>query len=277
MPAGVMDPAHAILLALVQGLTEFLPISSSAHLILVPVLLGLPDQGLAFDVAVHVGTLAAVVAYLRRDLRALAGGWARSVLRGCPFASESRMAWTLIAATLPVAVAGLAAGEAVEQHLRAPIVIAAANLVFAVLLLAADRWGSGTRGEGSLSLTGAMLIGCAQAFALVPGASRSGVTITAGLALGLTPRAAARFSFLLAVPVITLAGGAKGFELLAAPGAVDWLSLGIGALVAGVSAYACIGVFLALLARVGLWPFVAYRIALGALLLAFFAPQAWWG
>ena len=119
-----------------------------------------------------------------------------------------------------------------------------------------------------------MLIGCAQAFALVPGASRSGVTITAGLALGLTPRAAARFSFLLAVPVIVLAGGAKGFELAAAPGAVDWTWLGIGALVAGVSAYACIGVFLALVARVGLWPFAVYRIALGAILLALFAP---WG
>ncbi len=269
-----MDPVHAIVLALVQGLTEFLPISSSAHLILVPALLGQPDQGLAFDVAVHVGTLAAVAAYLRRDLGALAGGWVRSVLSGDPFAPESRMAWMLIVATLPVAAAGLVAGEAVERHLRAPIVIAAANLVFALLLLAADRWGSGTRGEGSLTIAGAMLIGCAQAFALVPGASRSGVTITAGLALGLTPRAAARFSFLLAVPVIALAGGAKGFELAAAPGAVDWTWLGIGALVAGVSAYACIGVFLALVARVGLWPFAVYRIALGAILLALFAP---WG
>lgn len=269
-----MDPAHAILLALVQGLTEFLPISSSAHLILVPVLLGLPDQGLAFDVAVHAGTLAAVVAYLRRDFGALAGGWARSVLGGRPGAPESRMAWMIIAAILPVAVAGLVAGEAVEQHLRAPVVIAVANLVFALALLAADRWGAATRGEGSLTLAGAMLIGCAQAFALVPGASRSGVTITAALALGLTPHAAARFSFLLAAPVIALAGGAKGFELLAAPGAVDWLSLGIGALVAGVSAYACIGVFLALVAQVGLWPFAAYRIVLGAILLAVFAP---WG
>ena len=269
-----MDPVHAIVLALVQGVTEFLPISSSAHLILVPALLGQPDQGLAFDVAVHVGTLAAVAAYLRRDLGALAGGWVRSVLGGDPFAPESRMAWMLIAATLPVAAAGLVAGEAVERHLRAPIVIAAANLVFALLLLASDRWGSGTRGEGNLTIAGAMLIGCAQAFALVPGASRSGVTITAGLALGLTPRAAARFSFLLAVPVIALAGGAKGFELAAAPGAVDWTWLGIGALVAGVSAYACIGVFLALVARVGLWPFAVYRIALGAILLALFAP---WG
>ena len=269
-----MDPAHAIILALVQGLTEFLPISSSAHLILVPALLGWPDQGLAFDVAVHVGTLVAVVAYLRRDLEALATGWVRSVLRGHPFAPESRMAWMVAAATVPVGAAGLFAGDAVELHLRAPIVIAVANLVFAVLLLAADRWGSGTRGEGNLAIGGALIIGCAQAFALVPGASRSGVTITAGLALGLTPRAAARFSFLLAVPVITLAGGAKGFELLATPGAVDWTWFGIGALVAGVSAYACIGVFLALVARLGLWPFAVYRIVLGAVLLALLAP---WG
>ena len=269
-----MDPTQAIVLALVQGLTEFLPISSSAHLILVPALLGWPDQGLAFDVAVHVGSLAAVVAYLHRDLRELVSGWLRSVFRARPFAPESRRGWMVIAATVPVGAAGLLAGEAVELHLRTPIVIAAANLVFALLLLAADRWGSGTRGEKSLGIPGAVLIGCAQALALVPGASRSGVTITAGLALGLTPRAAARFSFLLAVPVIALAGGAKGFELLAAPGAVDWTWFGIGALVAGVSAYACIGAFLALVARIGLWPFAAYRIALGAVLLIVLAP---WG
>ena len=270
----VMDLTQAIVLALVQGLTEFLPISSSAHLILVPALLGWPDQGLAFDVAVHVGSLAAVVAYLRRDLRELAGGWLRSVLRARPFSPESHRGWMVIAATVPVGTAGLLAGEAVAHHLRTPAVIALANLVFAFALLAADRWGSGTRGAESLGIRGAVLIGCAQALALVPGASRSGVTITAGLALGLTPRAAARFSFLLAVPVIALAGGAKGYELLSAPGAVDWTWFGIGALVAGVSAYACIGAFLALVARIGLWPFAVYRIALGAILLIVLAP---WG
>ena len=163
-----MDPIQAIVLALVQGLTEFLPISSSAHLILVPALLGWPDQGLAFDVAVHVGSLAAVVAYLRRDLRELAGGWLRSVFRARPFAPESRRGWMVIAATVPVGAAGLLAGEAVELHLRTPAVIAGANLVFALALLAADRWGSGTRGAESLGIRGAVLIGCAQALALVP-------------------------------------------------------------------------------------------------------------
>ena len=267
-----MDPTQAIVLALVQGLTEFLPISSSAHLILVPALLGWPDQGLAFDVAVHVGSLAAVVTYLRRDLRELAGGWLRSVFRARPFAPESHRGWMVIAATVPVGVAGFLAGEAVELHLRTPAVIAVANLVFALALLAADRRGSGTRGAEGLGIRDAVLIGCVQALALVPGASRSGVTITAGLALGLTPRAAARFSFLLAVPVIALAGGAEGYELLSAPGAVDWTWFGIGALVAGVSAYACIGAFLGLVARIGLWPFAVYRIALGAILLIVLAP-----
>ena len=262
-----MDPIQAIVLALVQGLTEFLPISSSAHLILLPALVGWSDQGLAFDVAVHVGTLGAVVAYLARDLERLVLGWVRSVFRGRPFAPEGRMAWTVLAATVPVGIAGLLAGDMVEHHLRTPMVIAVANLVFALLLFAADRWGSGTRGEESLTIAGAVMIGCAQAFALIPGASRSGTTITAGLALGLAPRIAARFSFLLAVPVIALAGGAKGVELLAAPGAVDWTSLGVGALVAGVSAYACIGAFLALVTRLGLWPFAVYRIALGAVLI----------
>ena len=270
-----MEPAQAIVLALVQGLTEFLPISSSAHLILVPALLGWPDQGLAFDVAVHVGSLAAVVAYLRHDIERLVRGWFRAVFAGRPFAPESRMAWMLAAATVPAGVAGLLAGEAVELHLRTPSVIAGANLVFAILLLAADRWGHATRGEGSLTMRDAVLIGCAQALALVPGASRSGVTMTAGLALGLDARAAARFSFLLAVPIIALAGGAKGAELLtAAPESVDWTRFGLGALVAGASAYACIGAFLSLVARIGLWPFAVYRIALGVALFALLAP---WG
>ena len=269
-----MDPLQAIVLALVQGLTEFLPISSSAHLILVPALLGWPDQGLAFDVAVHAGSLVAVVAFLRRELADLARGWWSSVLRGQPFAAESRMAWMVIAATIPVGVAGLLAGESVELHLRSPTVIAGANLVFALLLLAADRWGARTRGGDSLDLRDAVLIGCAQALALIPGASRAGVTITAGLALGLDPRTAARFSFLLAVPVIALAGGAKGVELLAAPDPVDWTRFGSGALVAALSAYACIGAFLALVARIGLWPFAVYRIVLGIALFALLAP---WG
>ena len=266
-----MDAFQAIALALVQGVTEFLPISSSAHLILIPALLGRPDQGLAFDVAVHVGSLIAVVAYLHRDLRDLARGWARTVIRRGPSTPESRLAWVVIVATIPVGVAGLLAGEAVEQRLRAPIVIAVANLAFALPLLAADRWGPRTRGERSLTLTDAVLIGCAQALALVPGASRSGVTITAGLALGLTPRAAARFSFLLAVPVIALAGGAKGFELLSAPGGADWTWLTLGALVAAVSAYGCMHGLLVLVVRVGVWPFAAYRIVLGAALIALLA------
>ena len=184
------------------------------------------------------------------------------------------MAWLVIAGTMPVGAAGLLAGEAVELHLRSPIVIAGANLGFALLLLAADRWGAGIRGEGSLGVRDAILIGCAQALALVPGASRSGVTITAGLALGLAPRAAARFSFLLAVPVIALAGGAKGVELAAAPGTVDWTWFGLGGLVAALGAYVCIGAFLALVARIGLWPFAVYRIVLGAVLFALLAP---WG
>ena len=260
------------MLALVQGVTEFLPISSSAHLILVPSLLGWPDQGLAFDVAVHVGSLAAVAAYLRRDLGGLARGWVRSALLRAPPTPESRLAWMLLAATIPVGAAGLLAGEAVERYLRTPLVIAAANLAFALPLLAADRWGSAARGERSLTLVDAVSIGCAQALALIPGASRSGVTITAGLALGLTPRAAARFSFLLAVPVISLAGGAKGFELLTGREAVDWRWFGLGALVAAASAYGCIHAFMALVVRVGLWPFAAYRIVLGAALLALLAP-----
>ena len=263
-----MDALQAIVLALVQGLTEFLPISSSAHLILIPALFGWPDQGLAFDVAVHVGSFTAVVVYFRRDLTSIAGGWLKSAARGRPFASDSRLGWMVLAGTIPAGICGLLAEGVIVRYLRDPLVIATANVVFALLLLVADRWGSRSRAEDTLTVRDAVLIGCAQALALVPGASRSGVTITAGLALGLTRRAAARFSFLLAVPIIALAGGAKGFDLLAEPGGVDWTWFVAGAVVAGGSAYACIGAFLALLERIGLWPFVVYRIGLGALIVA---------
>lgn len=267
-----METLHAVVLALIQGLTEFLPISSSAHLILVPSLLGWEDQGLAFDVAAHVGSLIAVLFFLRRELCELGSAWARSLAPGGDRTTPAaRLAWAVLLGTIPVAVVGFFAGEQVERHLRSLPVIAVANLVFALPLLAADRWGRKTRQEGQLSLGAAVLIGCAQVFALVPGVSRSGVTITAGLALGLTARAAARFSFLLAVPVIALAGAAEGQALLASAAPIDWWRFAIALVVAGVSALLCMHAFLALVTRIGLWPFVVYRLALGGVLLALFA------
>ena len=262
-----MDPWHLIALALLQGITEFLPISSSAHLILVPQLLGWQDQGLGFDVAVHVGTLSAVVLYFRRELVAMARDWGAS-LRSRRLTDEGRLAWAVIAGTIPVGICGLLFKDSVETTLRSPLVIAATTIGFGLLLWWADRRGARRRGEYTLGWRDVLVIGVAQAVALVPGTSRSGITITAGLMVGLTRSAAARFSFLLSIPVIALAGMlevvdiARGGESLAVPVVL------LAAVTSGVTAYLCIHFFLRLLEQVGLFPFVVYRLLLGALLFA---------
>ncbi len=264
-----MDLLHVVALALVQGLTEFLPISSSAHLILVPVVLGWPDQGLAFDVAVHLGTLAAVVYYFRHAIATLVVDWLAS-LRRRQSVGESRLAWAVIGATLPAVVFGLVFKEAVETTLRGPLVIATTTIVFGLLLGWADIKGARQRSEHQLGLRDVLVIGFAQALALIPGTSRSGITITAGLFLGLKRQAAARFSFLLSIPTILGAGLLKTKDLLEQTQAVDWQAIIMGATVSALGAYACIHLFLKLLDRMGMMPFVAYRLILGGMLLWLF-------
>jgi len=263
----VLDPLQALWLAVLQGLTEFLPISSSAHLVIPSLLLGWPDQGLAFDVAVHVGTLSAVLLYYRRDLQELLSGclaWSRGGDgRGAP-----ELTLCLAVATLPAVLMGLLAGSLVEEYLRSLPVIATTTLVFGLLLWVADRRAARLQASVQLTLGLALAIGIAQALALVPGVSRSGVTITAALLLGLTRQDAARFSFLLSIPVIAGAGLLKSLELAGAPQPVDWYLLLGAAGIAGLTAYACIGLFLRWLDRVGLMPFVYYRVALALLLYA---------
>lgn len=260
---------QAAVLALLQGITEFLPISSSAHLILLPRLVGWEDQGLAFDVAVHVGTLGAVIWYFRRELAILARDWGLSVVRRRQH-GESRLAWAVLWGTVPVGLAGLLFHDLVETYLRSPLVIAATTIGFGLLLGWADAVGTRRRDEHRLTWRDALAVGCAQALALIPGTSRSGVTITAGLAMGLTRTAAARFSFLLSIPVIVLAGGLAAYQGLQQQLAVDWAAAAVGAVVSGFSAYLCIHWFLKLLDRVGMLPFVVYRLVLGALLFALY-------
>lgn len=260
-----MDWLQTLLLAALQGLTEFLPISSSGHLILLPRLVGWQDQGLAFDVAVHVGSLAAVVCYLRRQLVDLWQAWWAEVTRG-QASADARLGWAVLIATVPVTVVGALINGGVEDLLRDPMVIAAATLVFAVLLWIADRYARHVRDEHTLSWRDIVIVGCAQALALIPGTSRSGITMTAGLALGLTRSAAARFSFLLSIPVILLAGGLKTAELLSAPQAAPWMYILAGAAMSGVTAFLCIHYFLKLIDRIGMTPFVIYRIGLALLL-----------
>lgn len=258
---------QALILALVQGLTEFLPISSSAHLILVPVLLGWPDQGLAFDVAVHVGTLAAVLWYFRHDIRPLWRGWTDTITHR-QTSQEGRLAWAVLLGTIPVGLVGLLAGDWIETNLRSTLVIALATIGFGLLLGWADRRHRGERGEYQIRWKDVAIVGLAQALALIPGTSRSGITITAGLMVGLSREGSARFGFLLSIPTIFLAGGLKGIELLQVGAAVRFDLLLIGILVSAISAYLCIEGFIRLLALVGMAPFVIYRLLLGGLLLA---------
>lgn len=261
-----MDILQLLTLALMQGFTEFLPISSSAHLILVPVVIGWPDQGLAFDVAVHVGTLAAVLLYFRHEVLTITTDTLSSVVTR-RLTPDARLGWAVILGTIPVGLAGLLLKDLVETSLRAPWVIALATIIFGLLLGWADIRARAQRDEHSLSLIDCLWIGVAQAVALIPGTSRSGITMTAGLMLGLNREAAARFSFLLSIPVIVLAGLLAVKDLLEQAAPVDWTDLGLGTLAAGVSAYLCIHLFLKLITRIGMWPFVLYRLLLGVGLL----------
>ena len=259
-----------IVLALVQGLTEFLPISSSAHLILVPVLSSWPDQGLAFDVVVHLGTLTAVVWYFRKDVVRLTVDWSQSCVKK-QTVGESRLAWLVIIGTIPVGAAGLLLHDVVDNVLRSPLVIAWATIGFGLLLGVADYVGKNTNNEHQLSWKNGIIIGFAQALALIPGTSRSGITMTAGLFAGLTRQAAARFSFLLSIPVILMAGGYKTLKLIQEGNGVDWFCLGLGYFLSAISAYICIHYFLKMLERIGMTPFVIYRVAQGFILLYLFS------
>lgn len=265
-----MDLLQSIILALIQGLTEFLPISSSAHLILVPRLLQWPDQGLAFDVAVHVGTLSAVVFYFRHEIINMSVDWSRSLVARRAI-GESHLAWAVIVGTLPAVIAGFTFKDVIETELRSPLVIATTTVGFGLLLWLADALGKRQRSESTLSLADVLVIGLAQALALIPGTSRSGITITAGLLLGLRRDAAARFSFLLSIPLILGAGLLLLKDLLESPLPVDWTALLVGTAVSAISAYLCIKWFLAFLEKMGMMPFVIYRLLLGGLLFFLFS------
>jgi len=264
-----MSDWQAVWLAFVQGFTEFLPISSSAHLILLPRLFGFPDQGLGFDIAVHVGTLAAVVFYLRNEIGPMLRDWFLTLL-GRPGTPHSRLAWGVILATIPLGLGGIMLKALVSDELRSPLVIATTTIVFGLALLWADRRGRRERDEYQLGWRDVLLIGMAQVLALVPGTSRSGITITAGLLLGLTRPAAARFSFLLSIPAIVLPGSLLGYELAQSPEAIDWRHFGLGVALSALFAYLCIRLFMAWIARMDMTPFVIYRVVLGIVLLAIF-------
>lgn len=263
---------QAALLGIVQGLTEFLPISSSGHLILVPALFGWADSLLGrldFTVALHVGTLLALVAVFWNDWLRLGRAALVSVARRSLHDPDARLAWLIALGTVPGAVAGAAFESLVEAAFRSPASVAVMLVAVGLLMAAADRWALRLRDERSLGTRSALAIGLAQAAAIIPGVSRSGITIAVGLMLGLTRPAAARFSFLLSAPIIAGAALKQAMDLARAGGiaAADLSAYGIGILAAAVSGFAAIKWLLGYLSRGGLMPFVIYRLALGAAIL----------
>jgi len=272
-----MDIIDIILLALIQGLTEFLPISSSAHLILPSQLLGWVDQGMGFDVAVHVGSLLAVCLYFRKEIGDMLIAWYATLTPNkeddAALTADQRfngkLAWWIIFASIPLGLAGFLGHDFIDQHLRSAMVIAITTIAFGILLGFVDIRAKQNVPLDAFSFKGAMIIGFAQAIAIIPGTSRSGITMTAGLMLGLGRENAARFSFLMSIPAISMAGGYLTLKLMTGTETVDWTSMAIGSVLAFVSAYACIHYFLILVNKIGMMPFVIYRLVLGTGLLAF--------
>ena len=259
-----MDSVQVIVLALLQGIVEFLPISSSGHLILLPALVGWPDQGLGFDIAVHLGSLIAVIVYFRHEL----GAMAISVFDADH--PEARLTWAIIWGSVPLALAGWLTADYVQGVLRSPMVIAASTAGFGVLLWAADHFARGERGERDVGWREALMIGCGQALALVPGTSRSGITMTVGMALGLSRAGAARFSFLLAVPAIAMAAVWELWQFIQAAEPVIWGTLALGTVLSAATALAAIALFLRLIERVGMLVFALYRLVLAGVIVYVF-------
>ena len=262
-----METVRAIVLGIVQGLTEFLPVSSTGHLRIVPAFLGWEDPGAAFTAVTQLGTMAAVLLYFRQDLWRIVTTWARSLrrpeLRGT---LDARMGWYIGLGTIPIGIFGLLFSDQIEEGARKLYLIGTTLILLGLLLLAAERAARHDRPLEAITRRDAVVIGFAQALALVPGVSRSGATISAGLLLNFDRAAAARYSFLLSIPAVVLSGL---FELRhAGEGHLPIGATAIATLLAFVSGYASIALLLRYLERHSIMVFVGYRIALGALVLA---------
>lgn len=264
-----MSWVQVVVLAIVQGLTEFLPVSSSGHLILIPSVAGWSDQGLVFDVAVHFGSLAAVCIYFRKDIAGLLRGAADILLRR-ENSVDSRMAWCVGLGTVPAAVAGFTFSGWIATNLREPLVVALALAGYGLAMALVDRFAPRNREIADFHVKDAIVVGVAQALALVPGTSRSGVTITAGRLLGFRRQDAARFSFLLSAPVILLATIYEVVILVTGDVAVAWQDLALAAVISGIVAYASIGFFMRFVSAMGLLPFALYRLILAGVILYVF-------
>jgi undecaprenyl-diphosphatase len=264
---------QAIILGAVQGVTEFLPVSSTAHLILLPWALGWPDPGLSFDIALHLGTLVALLVYFRAEWLALAGS-AVGILQGRTESSDARMVMLIIVGTIPGAVAGVLFEHQVEEALRAPQLIAVMLIGMALILVVAEIAGHRKKGLDEISWPDAITVGVAQAFAIIPGVSRSGVTITGGLFRNFKRDTAAKFSFYLSTPLIAGAVGNTIRHLIKEHAGMEQLTpFFVGVLVSGIVGYVSIAFMLRYLQTHTTFLFVYYRIALGVVVLFAF----WFG
>lgn len=264
-----MSLFEAIVLGLVQGITEFLPISSTAHLRIAPELFGWPDPGAAYSAIIQLGTVAAVILYFWRDIGRLAAAFFRSLIHRAPLETpESRLAWFVLIGTVPIGVAGLLFKKAVETQLRSLYVIATSLIVLALILWLAERRASHRRTLPDMTLRDGVAIGLWQALALIPGSSRSGTTLTGGLTLGFKREDAARYSFLLSIPATGLAGIFQLREVFRAVDRPSNTALAVGTGVAFVSGMLAIAGLLRFLRTRTNMVFVVYRLALGALLFA---------
>lgn len=269
-----MDALQAIVLGIVQGLTEFLPISSSGHLRIVPALFGWEDPGTAFTAVVQLGTVAAVLLYFRADLWRIGRTWLASLRdRELRRTLDARMGWYILIGTVPICVFGLLFDDRIENDVRSLYVVGGLLVAFSFVMLAADRFSRRERDIESIGLRDGIVVGFAQALALIPGVSRSGATISAGLVLGLDRPAAARFSFLLSVPAVVLSGLYQ-LRDIGEPGGASFGITALAVLLAFVSGYAAIAFLLRYLARHGLGIFVGYRLVVGVLVIALAAAGA---
>jgi undecaprenyl-diphosphatase len=264
---------EAAVLGVVQGLTEFLPVSSTGHLILTEEVLGIDQDelGLQFDAAIHLGTLAAVLVYFRGTIFSLVTAWFASLrARDWAHSLDSKLAWLILLGTVPAAIAGTVIESTAEDAFRSPELVAVMLLLFCIPMVLAERLGKGIRVLGSAGPRDAVLMGAAQSIALIPGVSRSGITISTGMLAGFNREDAAVFTFLLSAPIIAAAGGKQIVDALREneAGGAGFEVYAVGLVTAGAVGYAAIAFLLRFLRTNTVYPFVVYRIALGVSVLA---------
>ncbi len=264
-----MEPLQAILLGAIQGLTEFLPVSSTAHLLLFSKLADYPDEGLAFDVVLHLGSALGLIVYFRKEIMFMIKDWVKSLFgQGTTF--YSKLAWYLIVATIPVGLAGILFGDLIEGVARNGVLIGITAIIFGILLGLADFFSKRDRFLETIKFKDAVWVGLFQALAIIPGVSRSGITITAGRMMGLSRRTACCFGFLMSIPVILLAGLLQAYKLVNNEAVMDVEPLLIGFVVSAVVSFLTVFGLMKVIERVSMLPFAIYRVVLGCVLLYVF-------